>query len=470
MTDVTTPAQVASAALKAAADTKSQTTTSSGTKRKRGNDLKFYAVRTGHMPGIYHSWEDCKLQITGFKKSACWLPFLLIALLLMGSWKEYSMLIRIGDIVKSFTSLTEAEAFMKADDSNPSSTIANPSKFYAVQNGRVPGVYTSWPDAQKQITGWTKPVHRKFTTKAEAYAFVQAGKADNSALAGVATSTIAEDNTSSSQPASKKAKKNNAKNETPIPEKDANGDPNPMFAPLPPDAEDGFDRNVILDPETGVMRHKTAEELAARKKMFKPDNYADSLRVWTDGACRGNGKKGAYGGVGVYFGEKDPRNVGEPLPGPRQTNQRAELTALKRALDITPLNRNVIITTDSKYSIDCVTKWCAAWKRNNWINSMRKPVENRDVIEKVLDMVEERERGGCQTQFLWVKGHGDDPGNCAADRLAVEGAEEGRRLRELLGAEMDLDDRNGEGRSYDRTGTTGTGESATSCERAKMVA
>lgn len=41
--------------------------TSSG-KRKRSAP-KFYAVREGRVPGIYHSWEDCKAQTDGMKAS-----------------------------------------------------------------------------------------------------------------------------------------------------------------------------------------------------------------------------------------------------------------------------------------------------------------------------------------------------------------------------------------------------------------
>lgn len=48
--------------------------------------------------------------------------------------------------------------------------------------------------------------------------------------------------------------------------------------------------------------------------------------VWTDGSSINNGKSHARAGVGVYFGPDDTRNLSEPLEGPRQTNQRAEIT------------------------------------------------------------------------------------------------------------------------------------------------
>src|SRR6185436_20226168 len=53
-----------------------------------------------------------------------------------------------------------------------STTSSNGKFYYAVQNGRVPGVYTDWPSAQAQIKGWTKPKHRRFATRSEAEAFV----------------------------------------------------------------------------------------------------------------------------------------------------------------------------------------------------------------------------------------------------------------------------------------------------------
>jgi hypothetical protein len=44
---------------------------SPGVKRKRAADPKFYAVRAGHRPGIYHSWSECLAQVKGFKGATC---------------------------------------------------------------------------------------------------------------------------------------------------------------------------------------------------------------------------------------------------------------------------------------------------------------------------------------------------------------------------------------------------------------
>lgn len=114
--------------------------------------------------------------------------------------------------------------------------------------------------------------------------------------------------------------------------------------------------------------------------------------------------------------------MSEPLKGNRQTNQRAELTAILRGLDIAPRHRDVTIFSDSQYAINCVTVWFINWRRNNWTTSSGKPVENKDLVEPILEKIEEREGLKVKTLFEWVKGHSQHAGNEAADQLAVNGA------------------------------------------------
>jgi ribonuclease HI len=60
--------------------------------------------------------------------------------------------------------------------------MSSTSFFYAVAKGRAPGVYTTWREAEKQVTGFNYPKYRKFSTQEEADAFVkqygQASKPD----------------------------------------------------------------------------------------------------------------------------------------------------------------------------------------------------------------------------------------------------------------------------------------------------
>lgn len=44
--------------------------------------------------------------------------------------------------------------------------------FYAIARGRVPGIYTAWSEAQKQIKGFNNPKFKKFNSREEAQAFI----------------------------------------------------------------------------------------------------------------------------------------------------------------------------------------------------------------------------------------------------------------------------------------------------------
>ena len=168
-------------------------------------------------------------------------------------------------------------------------------------------------------------------------------------------------------------------------------------------------------PEAKPKAKKKQEELA----LVDDDG---TLRIYTDGSSLANGKATSRAGLGVYFGDNDPRNISERLQGEPQTNQRAELMAMLRAMQVVPLEQKVQIHSDSQYSINCVTLWANGWKRKGWVTAAGENVKNQDIIRAVLDKMSERVKAGGQTKFQWVKGHATDKGNIAADRLAVNGA------------------------------------------------
>lgn len=394
---------------------------SSGMKRKRDGkapQLKFYAVRVGKAPGIYHSWPDCLEQVRGFPKA----------------------------VFKSFTTLTDAESFLRNEESVTAAGKA--AKFYGVQSGRKPGVYTSWSEVLEQIRGWKGPKHRGFKTRHEAEQFVAEGLNNGRPMADVALDSVeTPDGPAAKKAKTAKGKKNGIKDEmSPAPFVDPL-DYAPGEAPLLEDAEDGFDPFIILDPLTGETRYKTQEELARVKPQVVCPAKDSTVKIYTDGSSLGNGKVGAVGGVGVYFGPGDGRNLSESLSGSRQTNQRAELTAIQRALELAPRDRKIVIYSDSNYAINCVTVWFQKWRTNSWQNSAGKAVENKDLVVKIIEMLEERysmnrhrvddedkggsgdghwERGPASVKFVWVKGHAKDEGNNAADELAVAAAREAK--------------------------------------------
>lgn len=147
--------------------------------------------------------------------------------------------------------------------------------------------------------------------------------------------------------------------------------------------------------------------------------------VYTDGACSRNGQPDACGGVGVFFGHNHHHNISERLRGQIQTNQRAELMAVLRAVQVIgQYHRHsddlFVIHSDSAYAINCLTVWCNDWIDNGWINSKGLPVANQDLIKSILITVQHSDLSG-RISFAKVLGHSGDVSNDEADRLAREG-------------------------------------------------
>ena len=221
-------------------------------------------------------------------------------------------------VVKSFSSLSDAEKFVAGENpaTNGSNGVSQAAKFYAVKSGRIPGVYTDWPLAQEQITGWQKPKHRCFSTRVEAERFLNEdyGKtADTSVTAdldsSVYTAHLAPEGapeTSTPQPTPKKSKNSTHASKL---ARTAYNEPDyePGTGPLPPDAEDGFDPNIYFDRERGGIVYKTQEQRQATKTRPSSSAQTEPIRIHTDGSSLGNGRPDAFAGIGVYFGPGDKR-------------------------------------------------------------------------------------------------------------------------------------------------------------------
>ena len=115
--------------------------------------------------------------------------------------------------------------------------------------------------------------------------------------------------------------------------------------------------------------------------------------------------------------------MGEPLTGRPQSNQRAQLMALKIALDKVPLKQDVLIRSDSDYAMKCVTDWHRKWSITSWRKpGGQKEKKNIDLIKLIADRYERRRFLGTKTDFFWIAGHTGDERNEAADKLASQGS------------------------------------------------
>ncbi|KAF6824892.1 RNAse h domain protein [Colletotrichum musicola] len=299
-----------------------------------------------------------------------------------------------GAMFKSFPTEQEALEYVAGKDTKKE----GPPKYYAVARGPITGIYLDWKIVEEAITGAKGPKYKKFETIPEAVAYIEQW-ADDETIDAVRA----------------------------------------QWDPRYEVEQEGSE----LEPESEVDLDVSDSD----------EDETKSIVIYTDGSCLGNGKtheksnakdhdkgnakaiaKGppAAAGVGVFFGDFDKRNISEPLEGEQQTNQRAELTALLRALECIPITKPVHIWTDSSYSINCATKWYKIWEENGWKaqltaedrkkNITDKEVKNRDLVEAIRRKINERDTIGTLTDIQWVKAHDKTAGNIGADRLAAAGA------------------------------------------------
>ena len=137
------------------------------------------------------------------------------------------------------------------------------------------------------------------------------------------------------------------------------------------------------------------------------------VHMATDGACKGNPGPGGWGVV-IRSGEREKELSGGESP---TTDNRMELMAAIQGLKA--LNRpcRVVLSTDSRYVMDGLTKWLAGWQRNGWKTAARQPVKNADLWQDLVAAAAPH-----RIRWEWVKGHAGHPENERADKLASNAA------------------------------------------------
>jgi len=137
------------------------------------------------------------------------------------------------------------------------------------------------------------------------------------------------------------------------------------------------------------------------------------VRMATDGACKGNPGPGGWGVV-IRAGDKEKLlSGGEKLT----TNNRMELMAAIKGLEALKRPCHVVLSTDSRYVMDGLTKWLAGWQRNGWRTAARQPVKNADLWQELVAAAAPH-----RIRWEWVKGHAGHPENERADKLASDAA------------------------------------------------
>ncbi|MEU5421216.1 ribonuclease H [Streptomyces sp. NPDC001407] len=159
---------------------------------------------------------------------------------------------------------------------------------------------------------------------------------------------------------------------------------------------------------------------------------SDRIIAACDGASKGNPGPAAWGWVVADPQGRPERWAAGPLG--TATNNVAELTALKDLLETVPATTPLEVRMDSQYAMKAVTQWLPGWKRNGWKTSGGKPVANRELVERIDELLTGRD-----VEFRYVPAHREDGDhlNAIADQAASDAAGTQRPAGTALGdAEM----------------------------------
>lgn len=237
-------------------------------------------------------------------------------------------------------------------------------KFYVVWKGAKTGIFTSWPEVQKHTAGRSDAQFMGFESK----------QAAESAFASTYTKAL-------------------------------------------------MQRSL----QNGGAKKAPTKKAPAKKAMAKPtqDSVAADIEIYCDGACSPNpGKSGT--GLAVYERSNNTLSLTALYYGLYQemgTNNTAELNGLLSAFKLTQhiLNnastpKKVTVLSDSKYSIDCITKWAKGWQAKGWTRGKGQEIKNLETIKTCYTLYQKLKSN---ISIAHVKGHADIEGNELSDRMAV---------------------------------------------------
>jgi len=238
-------------------------------------------------------------------------------------------------------------------------------KYYVVWKGIKPGIYDSWPAAKSQTDGRADAQFMGFPSKAEAEAAYQS------------TYTKALMSRSLNKSPSTKAYKSKSNTTS---------------------------RNTV---DTSNSSH---------------GNKVADINIYCDGACSPNpGKSGT--GIAIYEninGKSQLTSLWYGLYQANGTNNTAELNGLLKSFQVAQKyitqNKEVQILSDSKYSIDCITKWAKGWQAKGWTRGKGEEIKNLELIKQCFSLYQKLKT---KLTITHVKGHANIEGNELSDRMAV---------------------------------------------------
>ena len=246
-------------------------------------------------------------------------------------------------------------------------------KFYVIWKGAKTGIFTTWPEVQQHTAGRSDAQYMGFESKPDA----------EKAFASTYTKAL-------------------------------------MQRSL---AKKGGASTAPSATRKSTSKSSAGKTSSAKSASISPNAKSD-IEIYCDGACSPNpGKSGT--GLAVYEqGKVTSLYYGLYLPN--GTNNTAELSGLLSSFQIAQHfidkgqtagnEQSICILSDSKYSIDAITKWAKGWQAKGWTRGKGEEVKNLALVQQCYAHYKKIQS---KITIRHVKGHANIEGNELADRMAV---------------------------------------------------
>lgn len=135
------------------------------------------------------------------------------------------------------------------------------------------------------------------------------------------------------------------------------------------------------------------------------------VTIYTDGACDPNPGPGGYGALLIFGSHRKEASGGFRLT----TNNRMEIMAAIRGLELLNQPCRVTLFSDSQYLVNAMTLgWARRWQARGWMRNREDRAANPDLWARLLALCAVHE-----VEFRWVKGHAGHAENERCDELSV---------------------------------------------------
>ncbi len=166
-------------------------------------------------------------------------------------------------------------------------------------------------------------------------------------------------------------------------------------------------------------RDVSGTDSSTDRQMNSTPEYDPISGVFTDGSSSPNPGPGGWGAV--YVKENEIINEAHGHGGDT-TNNRMELLALIKAVELVPEGTSATVYSDSNLAVRTINEWAEGWEKRGWKRKSGR-VENLDLVKRAYSAYKERP----ELELRWIKAHVGFRWNEYADELANRGRVEGQK-------------------------------------------